>query len=350
MAQNTQDLVKQIAALAESLAKLVPASDNQKETSVDAPIDSTDDQTASTVESPHPLHGLSVATWRREEAITAIALCAANGALSAVTSLIHLFNLTAEEVRSRCDEALQRAAAGGHLNVVEHLFEQYYADEDVIFSKWVLEGAAKGGHLHVVKSLLERMTVTDEDLKRWDSILNSAITSGNLDLVKYVVEKFNYTDMEIAMNWNSPFNLTVSCGNVDLVKYFVEKFRLTEFNLSVDRLLEVANRATQRYSITNKDGATFFQFASSPPATLLAILRADRKCSWLPFTKQWKCVSEARTIEIVRILKECQWEEGDMINMDPVIDYLKQTFGRPNYSEEELARQLTDFCHVKISA
>lgn len=71
--------------------------------------------------------------------------------------------------------------------------------------------------------------------------------------------------------------------------------------------------ATQRYSITSKDGATFFTFSSPPPQPVRDILRSDKKCTWLPFQKQWKCTSDTRRQEIERILADYRWAMGQSV-------------------------------------
>lgn len=71
--------------------------------------------------------------------------------------------------------------------------------------------------------------------------------------------------------------------------------------------------ATQRYSITSKDGATYFTFSSPPPQPVRDKLRSDKSCSWLPFQKQWKCTSDARRQEIERILADYRWSMGQSV-------------------------------------
>lgn len=302
MAQNTQDLVKQIAALAESLAKLVHK--DQKETSVDTP--------------PQPPAADRWAhvnlNWRLEEAVKAVELCASSGALDVIKFLVDKFNLSAEEVRDKFSGAFQRAAGAGHTHVVNYLFDELKTENDMPYIQSTLQGAIKGGRLDVIKFVMEKYHVTIKDV--------------------------------VGCPCMSPFGSAISSGNLDVVKYFVETFNMTPENVSMEWVFMAACDASKRYNVEYKDGGTYFTFANPTPISVFPIMR--RKCSWLTSQKQWRCVGDARTENIERRLTERGWKRGKIVNMNPIFDYFKEVFGRFPYSEEELAQQLNDSFGVKI--
>lgn len=306
MAQNTQDLVKQITALCESVAKLVHASDKQKETStVDAAAEAPAENKWADV----------TLDWRLEEAVKAVNLCASSGALDVIKFLVDKFNLSANDVRDDCCGAFQKAAGGGHLDVVKYILDKYKIENDMLFSYYyALDAAVKGGHL---------------------------------DVIKFLVDKFNITvETVIGHPCESPFKCAILSGNLDVVKYFVETFNMTAESVSMEWVFKVTRDATKRYSMTNKNGTTCFQFASSPCKIVPSIFWD--MYVWLPFTKHWEGYSKTHTGDIKRILKENGWKEGDVVDMAPVLEYFKGVFGRPNYSEEELGKQLTDIFGVQL--
>lgn len=133
-----------------------------------------------------------------------------------------------------CIEALETAAANGHLEIVKILLEH-----GVLLNAQPLYEAAKAGHFEVVQHLLkygaavnaEMSKNYNQGLRGDDSIyrctpLKAAASNGHIEIVKLLIT--NGADVNLATSYygfysppTGPLSDAVSSGNIEIVKFLL---------------------------------------------------------------------------------------------------------------------------------
>jgi len=103
------------------------------------------------------------------------------------------------------NRVMARAARGGHLDIIEYLVENY----DTRYWDWGMKEAARGGHVELVHYFINR------GARYWNWGIQGAARNGNLELVKFFIEKG-------AREWNKCLAEAARKGSKELIDLFIE--------------------------------------------------------------------------------------------------------------------------------
>jgi ankyrin repeat protein len=103
------------------------------------------------------------------------------------------------------DHAMDKAAYGGHMEIVKLMIEKGATDFDGTMFE-----AAEGGHMEIVKLMIEK------GARDFNKAMSYAAIEGHMEIVKFMIEKG-------ATDFNSGMNHAAGGGHMEIVKLMIEK-------------------------------------------------------------------------------------------------------------------------------
>jgi hypothetical protein len=161
------------------------------------------------------------------------------GHLAVAQWLATTFRITAEDVRSRENQALWSACRNGHLTVVQWLTNEFKLTAEDVRSKknrasW---SACWHGHLTVVQWLTNEFKLTADDIRvDGNAALSGACHNGHLETVQWLVETFALTIADA----RAAIALIRARGKQPLTDWLIAQFAFTQDEIGVAK--EIAQR------------------------------------------------------------------------------------------------------------
>jgi hypothetical protein len=116
------------------------------------------------------------------------------------SSIEYMTKRFGERVSANPQVWFRYAAGNGHLEMVQHLVEQFEltADDARTWDNYALRCAAENGHLEMVQYLVDRFKLTAEDITAHNhAILRTAIKKQNQPLLHFLRTRFNMTEADL---------------------------------------------------------------------------------------------------------------------------------------------------------
>jgi hypothetical protein len=137
------------------------------------------------------------------------------------------------------NEPLQRACAGGHLEIARMLVDAGLTEADArCLNDAPLEAACRGGHRAVIVWLLDRFRFTAADIRKHDAPAVRALAGGgHLEALRMVISRFELTRADICGADNRALRGACLNGHHEVAMYLIDNFALTRERVGLDTFL-----------------------------------------------------------------------------------------------------------------
>ena len=162
-------------------------------------------------------------------------------------------------------QALEEACVGGHLDVVQWIFEfrPYTTDEFQSNVNIANAISCDYGHVAILKWLF---TTYHSQINFW--AFCGACAHGHLDIVKWIASNKHYTKHDISTECYSAFRLACANGHLSIAKWLTAAFHITQedarsrgeyvlYYACINGHLEMAKWLVKTFSFDKNDFLTF---------------------------------------------------------------------------------------------